>query len=292
VRRIGVIDKQMSPQHLKALCDVLADSDPNCGLTKSEITLKLGQCAIGIVDDGYRSDGLVYQSGSNKRDWLYSCFANEINTKKSFTKIYQFIENALDPVNYTANEKRGKYQYLLEGINKVLLLNGLEVQENGKISYVQKAETLDDVDRKVKSLAKKMSDRDIHAEVRRYCIKDYLRKDYFDAVFEAAKGTAERVRDITGLNTDGGKLFQTAFAKNDPYLFFNLLQTESEISEFIGLKELLEAIFHLVRNPAAHTPKINWNVDEERALDILTLISVAHKYLDECEPVPYKKGSV
>jgi uncharacterized protein (TIGR02391 family) len=52
------------------------------------------------------------------------------------------------------------------------------------------------------------------------------------------------------------------------------------------LKELLESIFHLVRNPAAHTPKINWKIDEIKALDILTLISFAHKYLDECHKVP------
>ena len=279
----------MSQQHIKALCDVLAETDPSCGLTKTEIKLKLGQCSIKIVDDGFRANGLAYQTGLNKRDWLYNCFVTQINERKSFVNIYRFIENALDPVNFTPNEKREKYKFLFDGVNKVLLLNGLEVQENGKITPTVKAETLDDVDKRVKSLEQKLTDRDIHNEVKRYCIRDYLQKDYFDAVFEAAKGVAQRVRDITGLSTDGGVLFQKAFAKKDPYLYFNLLQTESEISEFTGLKELLEAIFHLVRNPAAHTPKINWSVEESRALDILTLISVAHKYLDECKPVPYKK---
>jgi len=290
MKEIIMINKQMTQQHIKALCDILADSDPNCGLTKKEIELKLGQCSIIAVDSGFRSDGISYQVGLNKRDWLYNCFANDINKKKSFINIYRFIENALDPVNFTTDERRGKYQFLFDGTNKVLLLNGLEVQENGKIRYVIKAETLDDVDKRVKSLSQKLSDRDIHSEVKKYCVKDYLRKDYYDAVFEAAKGVAQRVREITGLKTDGGALFQTAFAKNDPYLYFNLLKTDSEISEFIGLKELLESIFHLARNPAAHTPKIYWNTDETRALDILTLISVAHKYLDECKPIPYKQG--
>ena len=116
-----------------------------------------------------------------------------------------------------------------------------------------------------------------------------MRKDYYDAVFEATKGLAERVREITGLATDGGTLFQTAFSKNDPYLFFNELKTDSEKSEFTGVKELLEAIFHLVRNPVAHTPKVNWKVDEAKALDILTLISFAHKYLDMCHKMPGKQ---
>ena len=53
---------------------------------------------------------------------------------------------------------------------------------------------------------------------------------------------AERVRQITGLTTDGGELFQKAFAKGNPYLFFNSMKTDSE-SEFTGVKELLEAFF-------------------------------------------------
>ncbi|MBU3201568.1 TIGR02391 family protein [Clostridium estertheticum] len=32
-------------------------------------------------------------------------------------------------------------------------------------------------------------------------------KDYYDAVFEACKGIAERVCEITGLTLDGEKLF-------------------------------------------------------------------------------------
>ncbi len=153
---------------------------------------------------------------------------------------------------------------------------------------VSQAETLTEVDLRVNHLKKALYDRAIHSEVQKYCIEDYLRADYYDAVFEAAKGLAERVRQISGLTTDGGTLFQTALSKNDPYIFFNAMKTDSERSEFTGLKELLEAIFHLVRNPAAHTPKVNWKTDETKALDILTLISFAHKYLDECHRIPGK----
>ena len=285
-----MINKPMSQQQLKALCDAMANSNPQFGLTESEIRLKLGQCSIAILDKGRSNNGITYQIGLNKRDWLYNCFANEVNTKKSFVNIYRFIENTLDPVNFTSEDKRDKYEFLFLETNKILLLNGLEIQRNGKIIETRKAETLDDVDKRVKSLEQKLNDRNIHDDVKKYCIRDYLRKDYFDAVFEAAKGVAQRVRNITGLETDGGTLFQTAFSVKDPYLYFNLLKTDSEISEFRGLKELLEAIFHLVRNPQAHTPKINWNIEEEKALDVLTLISLAHKYLDECNPVLYKTG--
>lgn len=281
-------DISLSELHLKSICAVLADT--NRGLTKTELSHTLQQCRIVANDDGFRNigNGMAYQIGFNKRDWLYNCFANEINSKQTYTRIYMFVESALNPISYTAAERRDKYQWLYEEINKVLLLVGLQVQKNGKITSVPKAATLDEVDRRVNNLHKKLYDRAIHSEVKKYCIKDYLREDYFDAVFEASKGLAERVRQITGLTNDGGELFQTAFSTKDPYLFFNSLRTESELSEFKGLKELLEAIFHLARNPGAHTPKVNWKVDETKALDILTLISFAHKYLDECRRMPNK----
>lgn len=83
-------------------------------------------------------------------------------------------------------------------------------------------------------------------------------------------------------------LFNTVFALNDPFLFFNSLKTDSERNKHNGLKGLLSATFHFVRNHEAHTPKINWKIDETKDLDILTLISFAHKYLDECHKMPNK----
>lgn len=75
---------------------------------------------------------------------------------------------------------------------------------------------MDEVERRVNSLQKALYDRKIHSEVQKYCIKDYLRQDYFDALFEAAKGVGERVRQITGLTTDGSELFSNRIFKERP----------------------------------------------------------------------------
>lgn len=281
-----MIKKILDEQQLKVVCDVLAETDS--GYTKTQLTRLLQQSGIEVVSDGRSGTAYGYTFGLNKRDWLYNCLATEINKNHSLSKVYLFLERALNPVAFTDEKNREKYNYLLEGTNKALLLAGLEITKEGKLIEVVQAKTLDEVDRRVNSLQRQLYIRAIHSEVQKYCIKDYLQRDYYDAVFEAAKGLAERVRTISGLTTDGGTLFQTAFSKNDPYLFFNSMQTDSEKSEFTGLKELMEAIFHLVRNPAAHTPKINWKVDEAKALDVLTLISFAHKYLDECHKMPGK----
>lgn len=93
---------------------------------------------------------------------------------------------------------------------------------------VSQAQTLAEVDQRVNYLKKAHStyDRAIHIEVQKYCIKDYLRADYYDAVFEVTKGLAERARQISGLTIDGGTLFQIAFSKNAPYIFFNAMRME------------------------------------------------------------------
>ena len=252
------------------------------------MTVLLGQCGICAVDDGSSRSQWGYTIGLNKRDWLYICLATEINNSHSLSKVFSFLQAALNPARYTSVDSRQQYRYLLEETNKILLFAGLLIDQSGRLKEVSQAHTLTEVDQRVNHLKKALYDRAIHCEVQKYCVEDYLRADYYDAVFEAAKGLAERVRQISGLTTDGGALFQTAFSQNKPYIFFNAMKTESERSEFIGLKELLEAIFHLVRNPAAHTPKVNWKTDETKALDILTLISFAHKYLDECHRIPGK----
>lgn len=280
------ITKCLDQQKIKAICDVVAHTSK--GLTKSQLTTLLGQCGICTVDDGSSRSQLGYTIGLNKRDWLYNCLITEINKTHSFCKIFLFLQAALNPALYTTIDSRQVYRYLFEETNKVLLFAGLSIDQSGQLVEVSQAQTLSEVDQRVNHLKKALYDRAIHSEVQKYCVEDYLRADYYDAVFEATKGLAERVRQISGLTMDGGTLFQTAFSKNDPYIFFNAMKTDSERSEYIGLKELLEAIFHLVRNPAAHTPKVNWKTDETKALDILTLISFAHKYLDECHRMPGK----
>lgn len=269
------IIQKLDQQQLKSLCGIVAHTSE--GLTKSELTTLLGQCRICSVDDGSSRNQLGYTIGLNKRDWLYNCLVAEINKSQSFSKVFSFLQAVLNPAAYTSADSRQKYRYLFEETNKVLLFAGLSIDQSGRLVAVSQAETLSEVDQRVNHLKKALYDRAIHSEVQKYCVEDYLRADYYDAVFEASKGLAERVRQISGLTTDGGILFQAVFSKNDPYIFFNAMKTDSERSEFTGLKELLEAIFHLVRNPAAHTPKVNWKTDETKALDILTLISFAHE---------------
>jgi uncharacterized protein (TIGR02391 family) len=92
---------------------------------------------------------------------------------------------------------------------------------------------------------------------------------------------------MTDLHSDGAALIDAAFSIEDPILFFNSLQTESERSEHKGFAQLLKGCFGAIRNPLAHEPKILWE-GENDAADYLTLVSLLHRKLDRCVKVPVK----
>ena len=82
------------------------------GFTKNELSKLLQQSNINLVDDGSFNNGYIYRTGLNKKDWLYNCLCNEINTTKSLNKVYDFLEKAFNPVSFTEESKREKYHTL------------------------------------------------------------------------------------------------------------------------------------------------------------------------------------
>jgi hypothetical protein len=110
--------KPLDAQQLKGLCGVLADTDK--GFSKTELTNILNQSHIPLADDGHSSDGYTYTSGLNKRDWLFNCFVEEIKKTQTDQKIFDFIENALNPILYTDMKRRDFYNTLISFTHKYL----------------------------------------------------------------------------------------------------------------------------------------------------------------------------
>jgi uncharacterized protein (TIGR02391 family) len=108
-----------------------------------------------------------------------------------------------------------------------------------------------------------------------------MQDNYFHAVFEAAKGLAQRIRELANVNADGASLVDLVFSIDKPQLAFNSLQTETEKSEHKGYAALLKGCFAAARNPPAHVPRLLWQ-GEEDAADHLSLISLLHRKLDLC----------
>jgi uncharacterized protein (TIGR02391 family) len=106
--------------------------------------------------------------------------------------------------------------------------------------------------------------------------------NYFHSVFEATKSVAERIRIKTGLIEDGTALVDEAFSFKEkiPHLALNALDTNTGKTEQIGFINLLKGLCGMFRNTTAHTPKITWKIEEQDALDVLSILSLVHRRLD------------
>ena len=239
----------------------------DCG-TGSDITRILSICNI---ED--------HSGESTKWRRLYSIFLELQKTYNSPNHILTFIQSFLAPSRYYNRSET--FEAILEGLNIVLAFSGIEYGKDGKFYNCKTAETIDEADKRVQVIRTKLKNRVIHPEVLKYCRKELMQDNFFHAVFEASKGLAQRIREMSGADGDGATLIDKVFSVEHPLLAFNSLQCETEKSEHKGFAALLKGSFAAVRNPLAHEPKLLWN-GEDDAADYLTLISLLHRKLDNC----------
>ena len=262
---------RLTPNQIEQIAHIMGDTVG--GFTGSEIGHFLAQCRI---DDP--------NPGLTKWKRLYNAFCVAINGSSSTNAVFQFIQYCMEPAQGLNNPERyGRMRYEL---NKVLMLVGIEIRDDGQFYPVSKAQSLGEVQRRTKELRDKLTGYGAHYAVLRCCRDELLAQDYFHAVQEASKSLCDRVRTMSGLSLDGTELFQTAFSIKNPYIAYNSLRTSSEQNQQNGLKEMLCGVTHMIRNVTAHELRIHWDVNEEDAIGILTQISYLHKLLDVCITVP------
>ncbi|MFX4266848.1 TIGR02391 family protein [Aliarcobacter butzleri] len=260
--------EQITPfnaQHLEAICRVLADTQN--GLTGTQ---------IGYILKDIKIEDIAPSDTKWKR--LFNAIAKKQNEKQIGNYLIMFINRAMNPVNYSMD--REKFIWRRSELNVVLSFSGFCVNEEGKVSRTKQETTLKGAREKAGILKSKLEDRNAHSEIFKYCKSELLDENYFHAVLEAVKGLAQRIRELSGLTSDGSTLVSTAFNVNNPILIINRFNTESEISEQRGFTNLLIGLFGAIRNPIAHTPKNYWNMTEQDALDIFSTISFIHRKLD------------
>jgi uncharacterized protein (TIGR02391 family) len=243
----------------------------------------LGECGSGTdITRVLRNRGLDDNSGeSTKWRRLYSIFLNCQRQHGCANRIIDFVQSFLIPARFVGRGE--EFEARRQALNTILAFSGLEYGKDGKFRACTAARTLDEAEGRVRTLRTKFQGRRIHPEVLKYCRAELLQDNYFHAVFEAAKGLAQRIRDLSGTQGDGAALVDHVFSIDRPVLAINSLQTETEKSEHKGFASLLKGCFAAVRNPLAHEPKILWQ-GEDDAADYLSLISLLHRKLDDSVP--------
>lgn len=252
-------------QHLEAACRILADTQN--GLTGSEIGYLLQDCRIEDVSPEM-----------TKWKRLFNAMVNMQNKHQVGNHLIMFVNRAMNPVSYSRNKEA--FDWRRNELNVVLAFSGFSVREDGKVVRVTKETTISGARARANALKHALEDRKAHLEIFKYCREELLDQNYFHAVLEAIKGIAERIRLMSGLKIDGAELVNTAFSVKSPLVAINSLTTETEISEQKGFSNILVGLFGAVRNPTAHAPKVSWELTEQDALDILSMISYVHRKLD------------
>jgi TIGR02391 family protein len=220
-----------------------------------------------------------FQEGVNlaKRKKLYDSLVNDQNKNKCSNNILQFIGFAIRRSRDLKNEE--EFERLIGEVNQPLASVGYKVEEDGKFKEINVESPISDVQIKASNLKQEIEQRNGHSEIIKYCKVELLENNYFHAVLEANKGLFQRIRDLSGVKTDGNKLIEEVFSKN-PILIINNYQTNSEKNEHEGFCSLLKGLCSMFRNPTAHEPKVDWEISEQDALDILGIISYCHRRLD------------
>lgn len=193
----------------------------------------------------------------------------------------RFIETAMQPDRLLGVSD--KVADCKDRLDAVLAFSGLCVLDDGRVGEVQKASTLDQALQRSRQLRSHLERRGAHAEVLRQCRPELLKEDYYEAVFEAIKGLGDRLRELGGTDEDGRSLVQSLLGGKSPKLPINDGGTTTKRNEQVGTALLAEGLFAAFRNPAAHAPRLEWNLTEQDALDVLGTVSLVHRRLDQAE---------
>jgi uncharacterized protein (TIGR02391 family) len=262
-------------QQLTAICKVLGDTED--GLTGSEIGRLLEECRISDIDPTL-----------TKWKRLFNAFASWQNSKQLGNCVLMFIARAMNPALYTRNAE--VFASRRDELNVVLAFSGMHIGDDGKIRRSTQAESLNEAMKRASRLHDALSNRNVHADLLQFCRAELLAENYFHAVFEAMKSISAKIRTLSGLQSDGADLVQQAFGQSQPgpVLAVNPLVTDTDKGEQRGFANLLIGLFGTIRNPLAHNPKVEWEMSEQDALDILTMASLIHRKLDKA--YRYKTG--
>lgn len=256
----------IEPSILEGICRVVADT--NYGITGTELSK--------VILDSKMKD---VNPEMTKWKRLYNSCVEIQNRTGLSNNILTLIKNAYHPSRFI-NDKQ-KFEERRSELNKILSFIGLEYGDNGIFHPVTKAETISDAEKRATLLMTKLMERNVHPDVIKFCKSELLQDNYFHSVFEATKSVADKIRELTGLTGDGAELIDVAFGINNPILAINDLKSETEISEHKGFANLLKGFFGMFRNTTAHAPKITWVIEENDALDMMSMASLLHRKLDK-----------
>jgi uncharacterized protein (TIGR02391 family) len=222
----------------------------------------------------------VSSDGLSKWKRIFNALASAQNKTATGNFALRFVQLVMAPRRFLSQPS--KFDELRNKVKRFLAFHGWSLREDGKFMSVNPVATITEARERAGRLIAELERRNVHPDVLAFCRPEFLQENLFHAVFEATKSVAEKIRLKAGVHGDGGEIVDAAFglAKGRPILAINSLRTKTEEDEQKGFSNLLKGMFGMFRNVTGHAPKVQWEVTEQDALDLLTLVSLIHRRLD------------
>ena len=257
-----------SAEHIEALSHVLADSPD--GLTGAEIGEILGKMNIADPTPDLKPWKRLFNS--------LVAFQNQYQLGNG---VVVFITRAMDPSQY--NEQALLFEERRLALNQILGFSGYAVRGDGKIVRCDPTAVVDESVIRANEFQSQLLTRGVHDEVFQCCTPEILARGYYCAVFEAMRGISRKVRALSGLTGEGASLVDRAFSlgkTGQPLVAISALESDAQKAEQRAFLSLLVGLFGTARNPLAHNAKLDWNMTELDALDVMSLVSMVHRKID------------
>lgn len=122
--------------------------------------------------------------------------------------------------------------------------------------------------------------RGMHSLVMEHCKKLYAQGNYFHAVFEACKVYNKKVQDKAQTHLDGQNLMLQVWGWEKGVLKLTSCETDTDKNVQDGVKFLSAGLMAAMRNPTAHEPALDWPIEKQDCLDMLSFVSFLLRQLD------------
>lgn len=217
----------------------------------------------------------------------YDTTINEVN--RAAQSVFSFQQESFPNESITSSRAKEVYNWVLSLAKQNMTAVERDNQLSQFISIITPEQAKDKVTRILKNANLGSSDinkvsedflaRDYHELIHKHCRQLFMQKNYFHAVFEAAKVYNKLVQEKSQSEKDGQSLMLDVLSANGVLkLNKGATQTEKNIQE--GVKFLSAGLMQAMRNPTAHEPALDWPISRNDCLDMLSFISYLFRQLE------------
>lgn len=217
--------------------------------TENEID-RFGQSILNISKQSFKNEAITSIRAQAIYDWILSLARTPLDKTERIKRLIQFCLGLAPETTK----------------NKVIDI----LEKNGCPYNILYKDSLNE-----------FYNRNFHPCVVENSQKLFVQGNFFHAVFESAKAYNKAVKVKAMSEVDGQKLMLNVWGCDNGVLKVTKCETQTDKDYQDGIKFMSSGLMSAIRNPTAHEPAIEWPIDKQDCVDILSLISFLFRQLDK-----------